>query len=104
MSTTATDVAPKRRGRPPKNVDVEHIEEKPEAQTPAKRGRPRKEDAKVKRFRGENGEPIPIEAEEKPAFEQPALVTGARLKNYQLEGLQWMVSLDQNGISGILGT
>ncbi|KAJ7719352.1 SNF2 family DNA-dependent ATPase [Mycena maculata] len=35
-------------------------------------------------------------------FAQPALVTGARLKDYQLEGLQWMVSLDQQGISGIL--
>ncbi|KAJ7431316.1 Glucanosyltransferase-domain-containing protein [Mycena galericulata] len=36
------------------------------------------------------------------AFPQPALVTSARLKDYQLEGLQWMVSLDQQGISGIL--
>lgn len=36
-------------------------------------------------------------------FQQPALITGAKLKGYQLEGLQWMVSLDQNGISGILG-
>ncbi|KAF9530771.1 SNF2 family N-terminal domain-containing protein [Crepidotus variabilis] len=35
-------------------------------------------------------------------FQQPALITGAKLKPYQLEGLQWMVSLDQNGISGIL--
>jgi ATP-dependent DNA helicase len=41
--------------------------------------------------------------EDSPMFPQPALVTGAKLKNYQLEGLQWMVSLDQNGISGILG-
>jgi ATP-dependent DNA helicase len=37
-------------------------------------------------------------------FQQPALVTGAKLKNYQLEGLQWMVALHQNGISGILGS
>jgi ATP-dependent DNA helicase len=36
-------------------------------------------------------------------FKQPALVTGARLKDYQLEGVEWMISLDQNGISGILG-
>lgn len=34
---------------------------------------------------------------------QPALVTGAKLKDYQLEGVEWMISLDQNGISGILG-
>ena len=29
---------------------------------------------------------------------------GTKLKPYQLEGLQWLVSLDQNGISGILGS
>jgi ATP-dependent DNA helicase len=39
----------------------------------------------------------------KPAFVQPALLTGATLKDYQLEGVAWMVSLWENGISGILG-
>ncbi|KAJ3867273.1 SNF2 family DNA-dependent ATPase [Lentinula novae-zelandiae] len=34
---------------------------------------------------------------------QPSLITGATLKPYQLEGLQWMASLHTNGISGILG-
>jgi ATP-dependent DNA helicase len=38
-----------------------------------------------------------------PRLKQPALVTGAKLKDYQLEGVEWMISLDQNGISGILG-
>jgi ATP-dependent DNA helicase len=42
-------------------------------------------------------------ADAKPAFVQPALVTGATLKDYQLEGVAWMVSLWENGISGILG-
>jgi ATP-dependent DNA helicase len=37
------------------------------------------------------------------AFPQPALVTGGKLKDYQLQGLQWMVGLHQHGISGILG-
>ncbi|KAF9448749.1 SNF2-family ATP dependent chromatin remodeling factor snf21 [Macrolepiota fuliginosa MF-IS2] len=62
------------------------------------------EDAQGKRLKGENGEPIPVDADADNhlVFEQPALVTGAKLKKYQLEGLQWMVSLDQNGISGIL--
>jgi ATP-dependent DNA helicase len=44
---------------------------------------------------GENGQ--------RPKFPQPALVTGATLKDYQLEGVEWMVSLDKNGVSGILG-
>jgi ATP-dependent DNA helicase len=37
------------------------------------------------------------------AFKQPTLVTGAKLKDYQLEGVAWMAGLYQNGISGILG-
>jgi ATP-dependent DNA helicase len=39
----------------------------------------------------------------KPAFVQPGLITGAKLRDYQLEGVAWMVSLWENGISGILG-
>ena len=42
--------------------------------------------------------------EEHSPFPQPRLVSGARLKPYQLEGLQWMACLHSNGISGILGT
>ena len=61
-----------------------------------------------KKKKGLEGEAIPVDAEghedDEPAvFSQPSLITGAKLKSYQLEGLQWMVSLDQNGISGILG-
>jgi hypothetical protein len=61
-----------------------------------------------KKKKGLDGEAIPVDAEghgdDEPAvFSQPSLITGAKLKSYQLEGLQWMVSLDQNGISGILG-
>lgn len=47
------------------------------------------------------------DSEESPAakstFKQPALLTGATLKDYQLEGVAWMAGLHQNGISGILG-
>ncbi|KAJ8522231.1 hypothetical protein ONZ45_g1180 [Pleurotus djamor] len=38
-----------------------------------------------------------------PVFPQPPLITGAKMMNHQLEGLQWMVALHQNGIAGILG-
>lgn len=42
--------------------------------------------------------------EEKQPYhgEQPALITGAKLKPYQLAGVQWMVSLYENGLNGIL--
>lgn len=33
---------------------------------------------------------------------QPALLTGVTLKDYQLEGLAWLVSLFENGLNGIL--
>lgn len=60
-----------------------------------------------KKQKGDSGGALPPteggEDDEFPLYDQPALVTGGKLKNYQLEGLQWMVSLDQNGISGILG-
>lgn len=37
------------------------------------------------------------------AFVQPVLITGAKLRDYQLEGVAWMAGLYNNGISGILG-
>ncbi|KAF9033292.1 hypothetical protein BDZ89DRAFT_1100936 [Hymenopellis radicata] len=43
-----------------------------------------------------------LREEDRKTLPQPALITGATLKDYQIEGLQWMVSLHQNGISGIL--
>ena len=38
-----------------------------------------------------------------PTFKQSVLITGAKLKDYQLEGVAWMVGLYGQGISGILG-
>jgi len=50
---------------------------------------------KVKRAeRSVNGQTIPDE--------QPVLISGGVMRKYQLEGLQWMINLDQNGINGIL--
>ncbi len=33
---------------------------------------------------------------------QPALVTGARMRDYQLDGTEWLISLYENGLNGIL--
>lgn len=38
----------------------------------------------------------------KGPFQQPALITGGTLKGYQLEGVEWLVSLFENGLNGIL--
>ena len=39
----------------------------------------------------------------KPIFIQPEnLAAGCKLKDYQLEGVRWLLSLYENGVSGIL--
>lgn len=44
-----------------------------------------------------------VRAGSKPIFVQPAnLASGCVLKDYQLEGVRWLVSLYENGVSGIL--
>jgi ATP-dependent DNA helicase len=78
-----------------------------EAASSRKRGRV-SASAPSKRRRNNQGEPVQPhdkqdDIDQPPIFPQPSLVTGAKLKGYQLEGLQWMTSLHQNGISGILG-
>ena len=35
-------------------------------------------------------------------FTQPASITGGKLKQYQLEGVEWLASLYENGLNGIL--
>jgi ATP-dependent DNA helicase len=76
------------------------------AETPkakAKRGRPAKgrKRARDDEEEEEFEEPV-VAAEDLSAIEQPALITGTKLKSYQLEGFAWMASLYENGISGIL--
>lgn len=34
---------------------------------------------------------------------QPRLITGATMRGYQLDGVQWLISLYENGLNGILG-
>ena len=35
-------------------------------------------------------------------FKQPKILTGGKLRDYQLEGTQWLISLYMNGLHGIL--
>ncbi|KAF6014509.1 hypothetical protein HII13_000854 [Brettanomyces bruxellensis] len=39
---------------------------------------------------------------ERPNIGQPKLITGCRMKDYQVTGMQWLVTLYQNGLNGIL--
>jgi len=42
------------------------------------------------------------EGEEEAVFEQSPLITGAKLRDYQLAGVQWLDTLYANGLNGIL--
>ena len=82
-------------------------EREKEAARAKKRGRV-SGSARSKRRKNNQGAAVGLEDKQEdidqpPIFPQPSLITGAQLKSYQLEGLQWMTSLHQNGISGILG-
>lgn len=65
-------------------------------------------DAAVKtEVKEEAGVAAEAEAEEEDdgkqySFAQPELITGATLRDYQLAGVQWMISLYENGLNGIL--
>lgn len=46
-----------------------------------------------------------IEAAAKPScfFEQtPSFIVGGEMRDYQISGLNWMITLNDNGINGIL--
>jgi len=45
---------------------------------------------------------LEVDENDTSIFRQPQLVTGTKLKEYQLEGVAWMAGLHENGISGIL--
>lgn len=51
----------------------------------------------------EEDRPNVKEEEEEESFQQSSLISGGTLKGYQLEGVAWMATLWENGISGILG-
>jgi len=50
----------------------------------------------------DNVKPGEIGLQDLKSARQPKLVTGGTMRSYQLEGLEWMLSLYENGINGIL--
>ncbi|KAF8194717.1 SNF2 family N-terminal domain-containing protein [Mycena galopus ATCC 62051] len=62
------------------------------------KGRP----AKKRRTVADSDDELDLLSEEKPADADADAAAAAALKDYQLEGLQWMVGLHEQGISGIL--
>ncbi|GAO46006.1 hypothetical protein SAICODRAFT_28713 [Saitoella complicata NRRL Y-17804] len=84
-----------------------------EAPAPVKKTRGRKKGAKKAKeekargvasalAQGEEDSGVNATATPSASARQPELVTGGVLKDYQLAGLEWMVSLYENGLNGIL--
>ena len=74
-----------------KKADVDMLEDKPSVQ-----------DALVQAADEYEAKPPGLGEQDVVATQQPALVTGGKMRQYQLEGLEWLKSLFMNGLSGIL--
>ncbi|EST09084.1 Helicase, C-terminal [Kalmanozyma brasiliensis GHG001] len=57
---------------------------------------------KAKTEPSETGASDKKDANESGRRNQPKLVTGAKMREYQLDGLEWLISLYENGLNGIL--
>jgi ATP-dependent DNA helicase len=78
--------AVKRRGEDEKYMISDYIDQK-EVQKPDEKPEPKVQQANDKVT---------------TRFKQPALITGATLRDYQLYGVEWLVGLYENGLNGIL--
>ncbi|KAJ9636720.1 putative ATPase [Coniosporium tulheliwenetii] len=98
-----TKVLPKRgRGRPKKgdstNAKISDFMKKEDLE--AKAGKASVEDALAEEADGVKASDIGIQ--NLSSARQPSLVTGGTMRSYQLEGLEWLTSLYENGLNGIL--
>ncbi|SCU78509.1 LADA_0A05974g1_1 [Lachancea dasiensis] len=79
-------------------------QERPQQDDSGKSERPAKKRKKITDFFGKKSE----KANEAPAQEvqfthrQPSLLRNCTLKSYQLEGVNWLITLYENGLNGIL--
>lgn len=59
-------------------------------------------EALAEETKGSDIKPGDIGMQDLRSAEQPSLVTGGLMRQYQLEGLEWLTSLYENGLNGIL--
>ena len=55
-----------------------------------------------KKQKGTDGTAEQVQANMTSLLQQPSLITGASLRPYQLKGVEWLISLYENGLNGIL--
>jgi ATP-dependent DNA helicase len=94
-----------RRGRPPKESSeksgkISDFMKKEDIQ--AKAGSTSISEALAEESKDSNVKPGDIGMQDLRSAKQPDLVTGGYMRTYQLEGLDWLTSLYENGLNGIL--
>ncbi|KAL9655040.1 hypothetical protein ABK040_008823 [Willaertia magna] len=85
------------------NLEVEEDEEASSGKRKRKKGSTDDESAqkKLKEVLGQTSN-LQSAKEVKLKYPQPKLLSGATLRDYQLQGVNWLISLYENGVNGIL--
>jgi ATP-dependent DNA helicase len=83
------------------NEKAEALEDEDEA-VEVKAGKKRSKNSKGSKQRRKRAETEEPDEEEDRPLGQPAEITGAKLRDYQLQGVAWMAGLYQNNMNGIL--
>ncbi|KAG5293001.1 lymphocyte-specific helicase [Histoplasma ohiense] len=91
------------RGRPPKSTAGNTISKYfKKADIQISKDNPTVQEALEEAAEEYEAKPTAIGEQDLVATQQPALVTGGQMREYQLEGLEWLKSLWMNGLCGIL--
>ena len=91
------------RGRPKKASNPNNISDYfKKAEVAVKKDNPTIEEALEEAADEFEANPTGIGEQDLEATQQPELVTGGKMRKYQLEGLEWLKSLWMNGLCGIL--
>jgi ATP-dependent DNA helicase len=93
----------KRRGRPSKTKQGSKISDHfKKEQVEAKAGQNTISEALAEEANSSDVQASSIGVQNLRSAKQPDLVTGGLMRTYQLEGLEWLTSLYENGLNGIL--
>ncbi|KAF8515181.1 SNF2 family N-terminal domain-containing protein [Gautieria morchelliformis] len=98
--------SPKRQSE--RDINARDASDLSKAQTGSKRARDDEEendgaDGNAKRLKSDGRVSTSLNNQENvPRFKQPEDITGAKLRDYQLVGVEWLTSLWANGVNGIL--
>jgi len=87
------------------NNQNRHPQKRKLSEEKSQRGRKRKKQKREndeEAFQNAADKMTQAQHKKKLSFLQPPLLTGGQLKDYQLEGLRWLVTLFENGLNGIL--